>query len=170
MEGLFIERGDPDLATHIRQLLDQHDHLLLSQPLGPEFTLPAADTLLLLLGSLASPIIPAKLYDGIMNTITVEDCKNVMLQLPPNNLNMFIYLLRFLREVLQCSNFNGVTIDQLALTFSNVLMPFTSGVTTNQAQVSRRQDFPLKRVEFLVQLLNSPVDLFPGVVLSSNEE
>ena len=84
-----------------------------------------AETLLSLLTSLPSPVIPARLLP------TMElDAQNLrpwtrrfLEQLPPLNYNVFVYLISFFREVLKHHESNRLNTGKLAVICCNVLLP-----------------------------------------------
>eukprot|EP00128_Syssomonas_multiformis_P012082 Colp12_sorted_trinity150504_noHs@19516 len=117
--GLFLNPGDRGDMDAIRECLDT----------GAEFTgleskvLSMAETLIRWLESLPVPVIPFNAYQKCLDCCNSYIlCKQVISQLSSVHYNVFVYLMAFLREVLEHSARNGLTTEKLALLFGNVLL------------------------------------------------
>lgn len=74
-----------------------------------------AEALLIFLESLAEPVIPYAFYEEcIAASESAINCQSIITKLPPPHFNCFVYLMAFLREVLQYSKENLLTPEKLS--------------------------------------------------------
>jgi hypothetical protein len=73
-----------------------------------------AETLIRFLDSLSAPVLSFDLCSSIPDNANLTAwCKQAFLLLTPSQFNCLVYLLSFLREILQHSSNNMCTADQL---------------------------------------------------------
>ncbi len=117
VKNIFLEDGDVLECEAVREALDT----------GSEFNSRTsahafATTLLEFIGNLATPIIPLtnELADIKEDHVTPELCTVIMEKIPPVNHNVFVYIIVYLKEILEKSAINNVTAFALAEVFSRV--------------------------------------------------
>ena len=117
VKNIFLEQGNLVECEAIREALDT----------GSDFDVNAsphsfASTLLEFIGNLATPVIPMmELLTKVKDeAITPELCTSMMEKLPPVNHNVFVYIVVFLKEILDNRAVNLVTPFALAEVFSRV--------------------------------------------------
>ena len=134
--GLFVESGSAQEIAAIRECLDT------GAPLGRNVSAHSlAETLLQLLDSLADTVVPTTMWppprtDFDHNIAALGTwCSRFLNQLPTSNYNLFVYLVAFLRELLQHSAHNKLTAEQLSAVFarSMVRLPYTHSSANNSA-------------------------------------
>eukprot|EP00943_MAST-04B_sp_MAST-4B-sp1_P000057 g57.t1 len=115
--NIFLETGDAKQCETIREALDT----------GGEFdgrtsAHSFAESLLEFVGNLATPIIPLtnELAETKEEHVTPELCTTLMEKLSPASHNVFIYIIVFLKDVLEKRKINNVTAFALAEVFSRV--------------------------------------------------
>lgn len=117
-QSLFEQPGLHAEVLLIRDWLDNGS----SSPL-PGSVHSVAEALLLLLDSTAEPIIPYNHHSACLNVSTnYLQCKEIVMQLPEQRKNVFLYLCSFLQEVLNHSSDNGVDSKSLATLFGSIFL------------------------------------------------
>eukprot|EP01114_Cavostelium_apophysatum_P014891 TRINITY_DN3964_c0_g2_i1.p1 TRINITY_DN3964_c0_g2~~TRINITY_DN3964_c0_g2_i1.p1 ORF type:complete len:846 (+),score=280.12 TRINITY_DN3964_c0_g2_i1:141-2678(+) len=116
-EHLFLKTGVQSEAELIRECLDAGDSFDVNN-LSPH---SMAETLLRLLESFPDPVIPSNIYAAVLEVTNYTQAKLIVSHIPQVNVNVFFYLMSFLRELLTHSK-NGLQSDKLALVFSRVLV------------------------------------------------
>jgi hypothetical protein len=117
--GLFLVPGDPADCLETRECLDTGDAI----PARID-VLSVAQTLLDLLSSLREPVVPCALFPRAdFKSIPLDAwCSHLLKQLSPLHYNVFVYVVRFGREVLAHGHANGVQVDDLAFVLSRCVM------------------------------------------------
>ncbi|EFC42384.1 phosphatidylinositol polyphosphate 5-phosphatase [Naegleria gruberi] len=117
-EGLFKYSGAAREVHYIRQCLDEGSPLL-----NPVSNHSIAESLMTFLESLREPVVPFKFYQMCLNASTNSaTCHHLISMLPDVHFNTFHYLMSFLREVLKYKKFNSLTLEEVAIIFSRVLL------------------------------------------------
>ena len=120
-EGLFVESGSRADLAHIRQSLDGQSTI------GNVSPHSVAESLLEILDSLADTVVPARFFEalgtlGSGNSNVATWCERFLTQLPTVNHNIFIYLVAFLKELLQHSERNTLNVDLLSQIFASAFI------------------------------------------------
>lgn len=143
--GIFLENSNSSEIDSIREKLDK------GESLSGYNVLAVAEALLLFLQSLTESVIPLDFYE---KSIAVSGSKsaalNVVAKFPPVNFNCFNYLMAFLRELLRHQE-NKLTMDNLALIFSNILFKSTYGsnsIYEKKAKMSFIKIFLSESIEY----------------------
>jgi inositol polyphosphate 5-phosphatase INPP5B/F len=86
-----------------------------------------AETIIRFLESLAEPVIPYSMYkQAIDASSSFVQCKQVLTSLPTVNMNVFFYLMAFLRELLTYSASNKLTPEKLGMCCGNTRIAITA--------------------------------------------
>eukprot|EP01029_Cantina_marsupialis_P023865 TRINITY_DN6014_c1_g1_i1.p1 TRINITY_DN6014_c1_g1~~TRINITY_DN6014_c1_g1_i1.p1 ORF type:complete len:804 (-),score=195.46 TRINITY_DN6014_c1_g1_i1:140-2551(-) len=127
---LFNHGGIPDEMARIREALDQYSSLPNDISIHS-----VAEVLLDFLRSLASSVIPPQMVPSYeMESVEANKwLDGFQSELPPSNYNAFVYIVSFLKEVLQYSRTNKTTPEMLTSLFARCLcrvpIPSVSQVT-----------------------------------------
>ncbi|XP_049792520.1 inositol polyphosphate 5-phosphatase OCRL isoform X1 [Schistocerca nitens] len=158
---LFEQPGLHSEILQIRNWLDNGS----PDPL-PGSVHSVAEALLLLLESTAEPVIPYNLHNICLNASSnYLQCKQIVMQLPEQRKNVFLYLCTFLQEVLSHMNENGLDAKTVATLFGTIFLrdpprsrgDLSSRVRTNQQALDR------KKANFVYNfLVNDQSDLILG--------
>tara|TARA_B100000795_G_scaffold180526_1_gene136713 strand:- start:1970 stop:2875 length:906 start_codon:yes stop_codon:yes gene_type:complete len=121
-EGLFVESGSKNELINIRQNLDNQNQLSSNTS-----SHSLAESLLELLDSLADTVVPGTFYDALSTlgtgSVNVSTwCERFLTQLPTMNHNLFVYLVAFLKELLQHSERNNLNVNLLSTVFSSIFV------------------------------------------------
>ncbi len=137
--GLFVESGSAQEIAAVRECLDT------GAPLERNVSAHSlAETLLQLLDSLADTVVPTTMWppprtDFDHNVAALGTwCSRFLNQLPTSNYNLFVYLVAFLRELLQHTAQNKLTAEQLSAVFarSMVRLPYTHSSASSTSAAS----------------------------------
>jgi phosphatidylinositol-bisphosphatase len=128
--GLFVVNGNAREMILIREALDVGMHF------PPNLTAHSyAESLVRFLELLHEPVFPAALAHAYADTGLPLGtfCHNALQLLPPAHYNTFVYVVSFLRKVLQRAAANQLSPVQLVLVFAGCLMQEDVAVTTSGA-------------------------------------
>eukprot|EP00761_Pharyngomonas_kirbyi_P006150 gb/GECH01006156.1/.p1 GENE.gb/GECH01006156.1/~~gb/GECH01006156.1/.p1 ORF type:complete len:1033 (+),score=299.96 gb/GECH01006156.1/:1-3099(+) len=117
-EGLFQEEGNFEEVQDIVERLDTGASL--SDYTGSVHSVAGA--LIRFFDSLEEPVIPFAMYRRCIDCTSPAQAKHIINQLPPVHFNTFQYTMAFLRELLLHADKSGLSIDYLAMAFSQVLL------------------------------------------------
>lgn len=110
-KGLFVECGEATEVDQIREILDTGESW--SNFSGSIHSV--AEALLIFLESLMEPVIPFAFYEECISASnSAINCQSIITKLPPTHFNCFVYLMAFLRELLQYSVENELTPEKLS--------------------------------------------------------
>jgi phosphatidylinositol-bisphosphatase len=123
--GLFVESGSREELANIRRGLDGHEGVHTGSTVSPQ---SLAESLLELLDSLADTVVPASFYDALSTlvgsgaTSVATWSEKFLSQLPTMNHNLFVYLVTFLKELLEHSERNHLNSEILSHVFSSAFV------------------------------------------------
>ena len=119
LPGLFFTNGSPREMLQIREALDIGMHFPTNLS-GHSYS----ESLVRFLELLHEPVFPLTLAHAYKETgLPLSTfCHNALQLLPPVHYNTFVYVVTFLRKVLQHSGSNHTSAAQLVLVFANCLM------------------------------------------------
>jgi inositol polyphosphate 5-phosphatase INPP5B/F len=130
---LFVDPGVEEEIVMIRESLDT------GSPFGQFRTHSYANVLISFLSCLSSPVIPTALFPS-----TAIDSQNLQMsarrlleELPPIHYNVFVYVVSFLREVLQLRDRNKLTAAKLAMLVCTCMAP-GNGLDNSSASQTKR--------------------------------
>lgn len=117
--GLFVQCGEVSEVESIREMLD------LGTPIKESYVgspLAVGECLLRFLESLYVPVVSCTVLKAAkQGGWTYEGCKKAMVYMPPAHYRVLIYVVTFLREVLEWADDNQTNAPQLAGTFAKVM-------------------------------------------------
>eukprot|EP01080_Neovahlkampfia_damariscottae_P000573 gene573-8083_t len=124
--SLFQEQGEEDEENFIREAIDSGTPL--SGYTGSINSV--SECLLKFLESLSESVIPSKYFTLVLEkSYSSQLSIELINDLPPLHFNTFVYIITFLRQVLENKDANLLSIDILAIGFSNVLIRSPTGRT-----------------------------------------
>eukprot|EP00117_Sycon_ciliatum_P027232 scpid22968/ scgid22172/ Inositol polyphosphate 5-phosphatase OCRL-1; Lowe oculocerebrorenal syndrome protein len=148
-ENLFLESGT------------RHDFLQLSEYLdtgvgsysGPVNT--AAEAMLLFLEALPEPVIPFQHYQRCLEASNQYLlCRQVLSKITPLNQRVFMYMIKFLKDLIARTDRNKLEPKLLATLFGNVLIRAPKAIATKLASSKRSQSSASKKASaFLYHFL-----------------
>ena len=145
---VFLQRGIPEEMATLRECLDTGESF-------PEnvSAYSVAETMLDFLRSLTQPVIPIVYYGQATDSEQNSIYKQIVEVLPEVNFNVFNYVIAFGKELLdEKKHHSGVTADELALAFGNVLLRAPNEARYKKQNVAEQHEQLRKRfvARFLV--------------------
>jgi len=149
MEGLFVTAGEFEEMEMIRDCLDEgRDFTFAEGSHSSVFSM--CETLLRFLEALPDPVVPFAMYQRCLDSYQFYQlARQAVSNIPQVHYNVFVYLTAFLREVLSHSNANGLTVENLSLIFSSVLLRSPKSVAERYREVVDK-----RKTAFLSHFLN----------------
>ena len=138
---IFLQRGIKEEMAAVREFLDTGIGEIAST-VSPH---SVAETLLDFLAALPQPVVPIVYYaQAIEPNAPHSFCKQIIEALPEVNYSVFYYLVALCREVLSRPR-NGVTADELAFAFGQVLLRPPNEARYKKPNVMEQHDLLKKR-------------------------
>lgn len=126
VDGVFRRAADTDRVAELKRKLEEGSYVVYgTEAVATDEVLVVADLIKMWLRSLSEPLIPFRFYERAIEAGKAVDCdlaRELLLELPPANLETLRYLLRFLNGCADAAHRNQMTQHNLSLVFSpNVL-------------------------------------------------
>lgn len=166
VEGIFRRAAHTDVVSGVKKRLEDGSYVVYgAEVIETGDAMVVADLLKTWLRHLSEPLIPMRLYRAALDAGQAKDVKPVLTllneMLPPANAATLVYLMHFLNHCAELSQFNQMTLTNLAIVFSPNLLRHPSNDPMLMVQNAENER------KFVIQLMQavarptSPSDASP---------
>jgi len=154
VEGIFRRAAHTDVVSGIKKRLEDGSYVVYgAEVIETGDAMVVADLLKIWLRHLSEPLIPMRLYRAALDAGQAKDIKPVVTllneMLPPANAATLVYLMHFLNHCAELSQFNQMTLTNLAIVFSPNLLRHPSNDPMLMVQNAENER------KFVIQLMQA---------------